>query len=580
MRNCRFVVVLIALMVCSLAHGQNSYMSRLREIPNMLPEQAAKADSVLGVILQEIIDNQPPGSDSMLLLNYALLGHSGLYQGKLNLALDYYDKAYYYYKRGMVFPKLYMGCLLNSAVIFEKQFRFKEASETYQTLLNLAEGKNDSVLIADTWLNIGILNHKLKDDDNAVAIMEKLYTWHREKRDTLRMANVLQNIATCCFPAQVKKAESALIQALDLYRRLESPDSYYILINTNNLAELFIYQKRFAESIRLLEDNIELAEKTGATEHQAIAYRLLAQCEIEAGGNLQNAREYIEKSEQLARVSGRSDILRDLKETELLLQVRSGNFGEVKKILENYKQLYDESARENARIINAEFQTIHEVKKISEQKNLLQEGIIIKNRQLNFTLVALLAAILAIVIIVMQYLRIRQAMKTMYRMNLEIANSSPAYPAHFETFVNENTDGDEEVDDDNISMINLYSTILERFKSQKIYLDPTLSIQSLGETMNRSPRYISMAIKKAGNTNFSTLVNRFRINEARRLLASSQDIPVNDVMLQSGFGSRQSFHRNFKMATGFTPADYLERAKKSISANFDLPENDQADREP
>ena len=374
MRNCRFVVVLIALMGCSLAHGQNSYMSRLRETSNLLPGQAAKADSVLGVILQEIIDNQPPGSDSMLLLNYALLGHSGLYQGKLNLALDYYDKAYYYYKRGMVFPKLYMGCLLNSAVIFEKQFRFKEASETYQTLLNLAEGKNDSVLIADTWLNIGILNHKLKDDDNAVAIMEKLYTWHREKRDTLEMANVLQNIATCCFPNQIKKAESTLIQALDLYRRLKNPDLHYILINTNNLAELYIYQKRFAEGARLLQVNIELSKKSGATEQQAIAYRLLAQCEIEAGGNLQNAREYIEKSEQLARVSGRSDILRDLKETELLLQVRSGNFGEVKKILESYKQLYDESARENARIINTEFQTIHEVKKYPIRKICFRKG--------------------------------------------------------------------------------------------------------------------------------------------------------------------------------------------------------------
>ena len=396
MSFCRFVVVLIALMGCSLAHGQNSYMSRLRETSNLLPVQAAKADSVLGVILQEIIDNQPPGSDSMLLLNYALLGHSGLYQGKLNLALDYYDKVRHYYNRGMIFPRMYMGCLMNSAVIFEKQFRFKEASETYQTVLSFAEGKNDSVLIADTWLNIGILNHKLKDDDKAVAIMENLFTWYREKRDTLRMANVLQNIAACCFPAQVKKAESALSQALDLYRRLESPDSYFILINTNNLADVFIYQKRFAEGIRLLEDNIELAEKTGATEQQATTYRLLAQCEIEAGGNLQNAREYIEKSEQLARVSGRSDILRDLKETELLLQVRSGNFGEVKKILESYKQLYDESARENARIINTEFQTIHEVKKISEQKNLLQEGIVLKNRQLTLTLVALLAAIIAI----------------------------------------------------------------------------------------------------------------------------------------------------------------------------------------
>jgi AraC-like DNA-binding protein len=573
------VVVLIALMGCSLAHGQNSYMSRLRETSNLLPGQAAKADSVLGVILQEIIDNQPPGSDSMLLLNYALLGHSGLYQGKLNLALDYYDKVRHYYNRGMIFPRMYMGCLMNSAVIFEKQFRFKEASETYQTVLSFAEGKNDSVLIADTWLNIAILNHKLKDDDKAVAIMENLFTWYREKRDTLRMANVLQNIAACCFPAQVKKAESALSQALDLYRRLESPDSYFILINTNNLADVFIYQKRFAESIMLLEDNIELAEKTGATEQQAIAYRLLAQCEIEAGGNLQNAREYIEKSEQLARVSGRSDILRDLKETELLLQVRSGNFGEVKKILESYKQLYDESARENARIINTEFQTIHEVKKISEQKNLLQEGIVLKNRQLTLTLVALLAAIIAIVIIVMQYLRIRQAMKTMYQMNVEIAGSSPANPAHQAMSVNENPDTDDD-DPENVNMINLYGAILERLESQKLYLDPTLSVQSMSESMNRNHRYVSKAIKEVGNTNFSNLINRFRINEARRLLASGQDISINDVMLQSGFGSRQSFHRNFKMATGFTPSDYLERAKKSTASTLYLPDNDQADSEP
>jgi AraC-like DNA-binding protein len=573
------VVVLIALMVCSLAHGQNSYMSRLREIPNMLPEQAAKADSVLGVILQEIIDNQPPGSDSMLLLNYALLGHSGLYQGKLNLALDYYNKAHYHYKRGMVFPKLYMRCLLNSAVIFEKQFRFKEASETYQTVLSFAEGKNDSVLIADTWLNMGILNHKLKDDDKAVAIMENLYTWYREKRDTLRMANVLQNIATCCFPAQVKKAESALSQALDLYRRLESPDSFYILINTNNLAEVFIYQKRFTESIRLLQENIELAEKKGATEQQAIAYRLLAQCEIEAGGNLQNAREYIEKSEQLVRVSGRSDILRDLKETELLLQVRSGNFGEVKKILESYKQLYDESARENARIINTEFQTIHEVKKISEQKNLLQEGIVLKNRQLTFTLVALLAAVLAIIIIVMQYLRIRQAMKTMYQMNVEIASSSPANPAYQAMSVNEDPDNDDD-DPENVNMINLYGAILERLESQKLYLEPALSIQAMSESMNRSSRYLSQAINEVGKTSFSTLLSRYRVNEARRLLASGQNISLNEVMLQSGFGSKQSFHRNFKMATGFTPAEYLERAKKSTSANIDIPDNNLSDGDP
>jgi hypothetical protein len=34
------------------------------------------------------------------------------------------------------------------------------------------------------------------------------------------------------------------------------------------------------------------------------------------------------------------------------------------------------------------------------------------------------------------------------------------------------------------------------------------------------------------------------------------------------------------MATGFTPSDYLERAKKSTASTLYLPDNDQADIEP
>jgi AraC-like DNA-binding protein len=571
-------LVAIFLVLTSLpSYSQSIYLSKLQEVAKTIESAPVRADSVIKVIVSEATMQQPGGMDSVLTYAYALLGHCHLYQGKLNLALYYYNKSLYE-NRSYIFPKQYMGCTSNIAVILENQYRFKEAAEIYQNVLKYAQGAGDSSLITDAWLNIGNLNHKLKDDDTAVEIMEKLATYYRQKRDTLRMAIVLQNIGTCYYPAHLDKAEKYTRESLELYYRLGIP--YYVSREVNNLAEILVLRKKYDEARRLLQDNTQFCETNGLSESCAVAYRLWAHCEIEANGNLQNAREYIEKSQKHLSQSGRSDILRDLKETELLLQVRSGNFGEVKKILESYKLLYDESARENARIINSEFQTIYEVNKISEQKRQLQLGMEVRNKQLVTSLVALLAAVLAIVIIVMQYLRLRQVLKTMYRMNLEIANSSPAYPAHFETFVNENTDGDEEVDDDNISMINLYSTILERFESQKLYLDPTLSIQSLGESMNRNPRYISKAIKEVGNTNFSTLVNRFRINEARRLLASSQDIPVNDVMLQSGFGSKQSFHRNFKMATGFTPAEYLERAKKSNSANIDIPDNNLSDSDP
>jgi AraC-like DNA-binding protein len=167
----------------------------------------------------------------------------------------------------------------------------------------------------------------------------------------------------------------------------------------------------------------------------------------------------------------------------------------------------------------------------------------------------------------------------MYQMNVEIAGSSPANPAHQAMSVNENPDTDDD-DPESVNMIILYGAILERLESQKLYLDPTLSVQSMSESMNRSSRSVSKAINEVGKTSFSALLSRYRVNEARRLLASDQNISVNDVMLQSGFGSRPSFHRNFKMATGFTPADYVIWTKKRNLANRVIPDNNLSDSDP
>lgn len=536
-------------------------MLRLQETQKMLPGMPVKADSTLNVLLEEIIASHPPGSDSLLIFTYTMLGNSQLYQGKLNIALDYYNKSLYE-NRSNTIPNQFMACMVNKAIIFEKQFNFEEATATYQQVLKYAERSKDSSAIAGIWQNISILHHKLKNDDKAVEIMEKLYSYYLEKEDTLRMANALQNIATFYFPDRLNQVERYLRKSLELYHAIKHP--YYIGINTNNLANLLIYQEKYADARKILLENIKFCEKNGITEAHAIAYQYLAKCDIESGGDIREVRAYLEKSHELAKASNRADIIRDLKETELLLQVRAGNFKEVKKILESYKALYDESARENARIINTEFQTLYEVKKISEQKNLLQEGINIRNRQLVVSLIALFAAILAIVIIVMQYWRIQQTLRTMYRMNLEIANSTPASFIQTEIPADETDTGDKiTADYENVSMANLYSAILLRLDRYRLYLDPGFSIQNLAENMNRSSRYLSQAISEVGKTNFPNLINKFRVNEARRLLSTSHEISIHEVMQKSGFGSRQTFNRNFKAATGFTPADYQEMARNT-----------------
>ena len=549
--------IILALLFCTqVAIGQSDYLTRIKEAAVLIPDKAAQADSVLNVILEEV-STQQPYNDSLFVLTYFLLGTNNLYQGKLNLALDFLDKSLHYNQRNIL-PREIMSCLGNKAVIFEKQYRLNEASQAYQKALEYAEQSRDSSVIVDIWLNLGVLSHRMKDVDRAVEILDNTYAYFKTKRDTLRMANVLNNIATCYYPSNLPVAETNLKKSLELYK--QKNDYYYIAATTNNLSELEIRQKNYSEANRLLQENITLCEKEGFIEALAVAHRLAGQSEIESGGDLGAAQASLKKSRELALKTGRMDYLRDISEAELLLQARAGNFEGVKKLLEEYKILNDESAQENARIVNTEFQTIHQVKKITEQKDVLQQGITLKNRQLLLSLAALLAAALAIGIIAMQYVRLRRAMNTMYRINVEIANNTSLPLMNTDSEIQSDESG-EKAEEENIMLSNLYFDILKRIAQEKLYLDPTFSLQDLCEKMNRSQRYVSQAVSEVGNTTFPNLINSFRVNEARRLFASNQHISINEIVEKTGFGSRQSFHRNFKAATGFAPKEYQERAK-------------------
>jgi len=558
------LVVMILLLGGVPAIGQSDYLARIKKAAVLVPDKAVHADSVLSVILEEVRALQPP-NDSLLVLTCFILGKNNLYQGKLNLALNYFDKSLFHNQRNII-PKENMSCLANKAVIYQNQYRFNEALRAFEQALVYAEQSRDSSAIVDLWLNLGVISQRMNDIDRAVEILDNVYNFYQSRRDTMRIANVLNNIATCYYPNNLPAAEKNLKKSLELSRQIHK--DYYVTLTSNNLAEVETRQKNYAEARLLLKENISLCEQKGYLEALSVAHRLVGLCEIESGGNLGTAASSLEKSRELALKTGRTDYQRDIREAEILLQARTGNFEGVKKMLEAYKILNDESAQKNARIVNAEFQTIHEVKQITQQKNVLQEGITLKNRQLLLSLFALLLATLAVGIIAFQYVRIKRAMKTMYRMNLEIANSALIPGEGIISFddqppVEQPDDDENQSENKGIFLTNLYAEIVRRIGNGKLYLDPMFSQQNLCDNMNRSQRYVSLALSEVGKISFPNLVNNFRINEARRLIADNPDITVIELMEKTGFGSRQSFNRHFKVATGFTPSEYQQRAREA-----------------
>ena len=82
------------------------------------------------------------------------------------------------------------------------------------------------------------------------------------------------------------------------------------------------------------------------------------------------------------------------------------------------------------------------------------------------------------------------------------------------------------------------------------------------------PKILSQVINETIGQTFFDFINRYRIEEAKRLLTNPADkkITVLEVLYEVGFNSKSSFNKNFKKVTGQSPSEYLSSLNVEIAA--------------
>lgn len=88
------------------------------------------------------------------------------------------------------------------------------------------------------------------------------------------------------------------------------------------------------------------------------------------------------------------------------------------------------------------------------------------------------------------------------------------------------------------------------------YSDPQASIKAAAEEFSLSESYFSIMFKEAMGENFSTCLERARIDKAKELILSDTNIEV--VSRTVGYNSSGTFRRAFKRITGLSPAAWKE----------------------
>ena len=110
-------------------------------------------------------------------------------------------------------------------------------------------------------------------------------------------------------------------------------------------------------------------------------------------------------------------------------------------------------------------------------------------------------------------------------------------------------------------MDELKEKILNIILIQQRYKDKNYSAKQLAEDLGTNTRYISAVVNVRFHMNYTSFVNKFRIEEAMALLVDKryQDLNMEDISDMVGFSNRQSFYASFYRINGVTPRDYKMR---------------------
>ncbi|TGK36033.1 helix-turn-helix domain-containing protein [Leptospira gomenensis] len=95
------------------------------------------------------------------------------------------------------------------------------------------------------------------------------------------------------------------------------------------------------------------------------------------------------------------------------------------------------------------------------------------------------------------------------------------------------------------------------FKVERIFKNPDLTKEDLTSILKISSEELEEYIQKTENTSsFDIYISRFRVEEAKHLLKTRNNLKSSEIAQRAGFGSAREMEKSFKSLIGMTSSEY------------------------
>jgi AraC-like DNA-binding protein len=501
-------------------------------------------------------------------------------------------------------------------------YRLKNAdSALFFTRLALqnTKGLNDSAIIVNAWKAAAYTFNLAGILDSSFVLSQQMLSYGRRHQDPKLTKNALNSLAA--LSNNNEKPEVALQYYREVYEiNKRIGDTADMGGNFFNLGFTWKNLEKYDSGLWYLHKSIEHSKRFNNPDLLILTYNVAAACYRNLG-NFDKQKEYLLLSNQLAEKTGNSRYTANNLYEIMMAAIKRKNYPEAAKYgdmairfflehpapvfqatidslmyvahkgMNNYAKAleYFESyvQRKNALYTEKQLKSLNETmaQLDSDKKNLIiknQETEIISNRRYLIMIFAVAVILILLLAGLMTHLvKTRQFRHELYMkeeyLDSQIHNLHEYMEWKREKRVEENSagpsitenpDAGRMEDELQIRQPDLMAAFYELCEHQKIYLDPDLTQEKVIKMLGTNKKYLYEAISKSTSENFKSLINRYRVNEAKKqikqVIWNNNDLKMEDILVASGFSAPTSFYRVFKTLTGLTPSEYADETKHDL----------------